>query len=1656
MKNGLCAFWRVPEGLSGSLYPSLAIQCGTSGGEEYLDDTNVLLLNGIPVVFDTATGPEKIPDGFLCELRAIRPITVAPGDELRLSRSSERRGQRVGALRLDSKPQEPGVLPLGKWTPANLFADVARLDVTLFPPEPAGASGKTALTATNMTGKALAVSIKARILDYFQVTLAAETFDITLPPHGTKRVELTFPKADTDRYRCVADLFGGKDIAVHCEAEELVDQAGAFRSKMWLNTGWERTSSDTAVVTTPPQDATWIKTSLPDTLGRDSKDNIGWWRKTFTPPEWLKGGTCVARFQRALYEATIYLNGQKIACNLGPMAPFEVDLSTILRWGQPNELLVVVRNGMAALPESEQRKEKPTLNENSEVLGPGAGRDVQLWEICLTKEPAARVTDIFVKPHFRSGTLQADVVAEGLPDGDYSLSGGVVFAGTHVLDLPPLHATASNGVLKASLKEPWTDPPLWSLNHPNLLRLRLLLKNEAGKVIDDVSTRFGFREIWTAGGKLLLNGAPIKLRGFAMESSWNMKERMRRGHIRDRLNLVLRNGGQFQRHAYDPTAAEICDEIGLPIACGVAGISHPTVQKIESDQFWATAERDVDASVRRLRNNPSILEWYISNEFVETSPESVTPLAVKRDRHLADTATAADDTRIVEAGCDLDLRGHLKVISTHYPVDIHALRIPNAYLPLSRLWRMPDKEFAIGGMVPSGQSKRVANVRGDSPIVWGVKPIMVNENGWIFFFSPPRGLVEIGGESVYASPSGTMNAFFEAHRLFSQGHRDAEVSLITPWNHPSQWDMRRGLPSCDIVPLTSHSAWFAGAKTSYSVNIHHDLPEPHECELAWGVAIDGKTTDSGKLPLALTPYELKRLDIAFSIPPVDRPTNATLTFTLNDQGGARLAEATMPGTVVPRTRLTMPRRMRVALHDPAGKTRPQLAAAGLDLPPQIFNTAGFEELDLLIIGDNGAGDKTLTKNADAIRSFLEKGGRLLILHQNDPLPPELTAGVSLVPASGVVRSHALVRMNSHPLAGKFDENLLKWWAPDYHVTTSPFVKPSTGSPRTLVDTSDGKAGIEFSVLVEIPVDKGRILASQFDLIETLDSSPNARLVLQAILDDLSDPRPHTAKTTALLAERTGNLAQKLDALGAVVDSNPTFDKLGSYQALVIEGSKKLDEKELDAVGKFVEDGGTVLVHGATADAAERFAKWFGPAAKGCAPDVPAWRARAVRTAASPLLDGLSSQDFFWKRLSEGEDMRDYFHNARFDIDTVCDWLWDIPGAVPQLYPPAVLIVKKGKGTWILDNLRWDAAAKPLASKADRVACQLLANVGVAIKGKAAVRKLLENLDYAPVDLRGVLNRPLIDDVDDDGKGGWTDQGPGSDLRSFKPGRHVFNGVPFEIPADKSCLVMASQFRKADNPASATIKINRAAKALYFLQTSAWTSAVQLGSYVVEYADGTSAEIVLEGTSNLRDWTGGDPKASFFNENDTYTQWAWSGTAQERPVVSLFMMQWVNPKSEKVIKNVIVQSQKKGIIVLMGLTLGVDGTSGAISKESLAVEEKHDLAMKFYEEAVEQLEKKELATAERLLRSSLAAAPSHLPTRLRLASVLVELQKVDDAEVLLKETLTRAPDTLEAYHLLGRLYESQKRFDDARALYRKSLEVEPNQPLAVQALERLGK
>lgn len=197
--------------------------------------------------------------------------------------------------------------------------------------------------------------------------------------------------------------------------------------------------------------------------------------------------------------------------------------------------------------------------------------------------------------------------------------------------------------------------------------------------------------------------------------------------------------------------------------------------------------------------------------------------------------------------------------------------------------------------------------------------------------------------------------------------------------------------------------------------------------------------------------------------------------------------------------------------------------------------------------------------------------------------------------------------------------------------------------------------------------------------------------------------------------------------------------------------------------------------------------------------------------------------------------------------------------------------------------------------------------------------------YFHVDLSKLVSRSFADEQADDGQGGWNDQGPTTDLRTFPTGRQVLNDVPFQVLSPKGCVVLKSLPRPQgkDLPSRVVIPIKRKADVLYFLHSGAWLGGgAHHWSYIILRGDGTSETIRVVGGENIRDWS--DPNAAMplDREYPTTTRVAWTGKNQTFAKVSVYMMAWVNSHTWCDVTSVEMVAGERGVPLLVAITGGL--------------------------------------------------------------------------------------------------------------------------------------
>lgn len=209
---------------------------------------------------------------------------------------------------------------------------------------------------------------------------------------------------------------------------------------------------------------------------------------------------------------------------------------------------------------------------------------------------------------------------------------------------------------------------------------------------------------------------------------------------------------------------------------------------------------------------------------------------------------------------------------------------------------------------------------------------------------------------------------------------------------------------------------------------------------------------------------------------------------------------------------------------------------------------------------------------------------------------------------------------------------------------------------------------------------------------------------------------------------------------------------------------------------------------------------------------------------------------------------------------------------------------------------------------------------------------LAKLAFEVLDLSKLTNRALKDEVADDLKGGWTDQGPQLDMRGISDGNKKYQGVPYRIEKPNNCIVLKSTDRPAsDLPDKVSIPVRdlrfrrfaqeqgQNIEMICFLHALAGQAGQEHWRYVIHYADGSSETIPMVAGKNVRDWT---DVVDWLVQPGQWRAFAAESTGGPiHPRQSLWVLEWKNPKPAIAIQSIEFVASSKGVPILLSVSLG---------------------------------------------------------------------------------------------------------------------------------------
>ena len=336
----------------------------------------------------------------------------------------------------------------------------------------------------------------------------------------------------------------------------------------------------------------------------------GWYVKTITPGESLKGKRVLLDFEGIMYVGDVYLNGKRIGGTDYGYLGFDIDISKLLHYGQPNTIAV-------------HASTSGPMNSRW-YTGGGLFRDVNLIttpaDIYFARHP------LFVTTRDNHLVDLQIEVANYTKRNEIKLrttiadqQGNIVYDKT--ADMHFNRKMRTNELKWETIDI--AEPKLWSCETPHLYTATVTILDDNGQETDRTSTRFGIRtiEIGPDFG-LKVNGKKVLLKGIANHHTLGALGAAAYPRAMEKRIQMLRDFGfnhiRTSHNPYSTSFLDLCDQYGILVLDELydkwldqyTGGRRPWLEQ------WPT---DLPEWIKRDRNHPSIIAWSLGNE-LQTYP----------------------------------------------------------------------------------------------------------------------------------------------------------------------------------------------------------------------------------------------------------------------------------------------------------------------------------------------------------------------------------------------------------------------------------------------------------------------------------------------------------------------------------------------------------------------------------------------------------------------------------------------------------------------------------------------------------------------------------------------------------------------------------------------------------------------------------------------------------------------------------------------------------------------------------------------------------------------------------------------------------------------------------------------------------------------------
>jgi hypothetical protein len=368
-----------------------------------------------------------------------------------------------------------------------------------------------------------------------------------------------------------------------------------------------------------------------------------WYRRTFNANKEWAGKRLLLHFGAVNWEATVWVNGQKLDTHRGGYDDFTLDVTDALKKDGPQEVVVGVWNPIDA---GTQPRGKQVRNPGGIFYTASTG----IWQtVWLEPVPQAYIAGLRITPDLDNDQVRVTVQGGG-PAKNHSAD---------IVVRSEVEGTGATTPLGAPIAIKIAHVKPWSPEAPFLYQLHVALHDKAGKEVDRVESYFAMRKVEVkkddkGAARVFLNGKPYFQVGPLDQGFWpdGLYTAPTDEALRYDIEVTKRLGFNMARKhvKVEPERWYYwCDKLGLLVwqdmPSGDKAVGHGKGEIKRSEESARQFEAELLRMIEGRRNHPCIVMWVPFNEgWGQFDTVRIAELVKKADpRRLVDPASGWND-----------------------------------------------------------------------------------------------------------------------------------------------------------------------------------------------------------------------------------------------------------------------------------------------------------------------------------------------------------------------------------------------------------------------------------------------------------------------------------------------------------------------------------------------------------------------------------------------------------------------------------------------------------------------------------------------------------------------------------------------------------------------------------------------------------------------------------------------------------------------------------------------------------------------------------------------------------------------------------------------------------------------------------------------------